>query len=141
MNKRELTGARIAELERRVAKPVDVTMVHYSAAEFFKPYFAASVIVTLVLAVPGFFMAAIAGFIYQCGQEEYANASLYIVLFIAGIFILINVIGGFISVAKSKRYNLSEENRVKADLRLRDELNRELEELKASLERDAEDNV
>lgn len=141
MNKRELTRARIAELERRVAKPVDVTKVHYSAAEFFKPYFAASVIVTLVLAVPGFFMAAISRFIYQSGQEEYANATLYIVLIIAGIFILINVIGGFISVAKSKRYNLSEENRVKADLRLRDELNRELEELKASLERDAEDNV
>ena len=119
----------IADLEKRIARPADEGIRHYKAFEFFKGFLKASIIVTAVLAVPSFIYCGISNFLYKSGNPDYANPEIKAVLFLVGIFALIHLIGGFVARKRRDENNRSADNALEANLKRKESLKKELEDL------------
>lgn len=126
----EKLAMQIADLERSIARPADEGIRRYSAFEFFKGFLKASVIVTAVLAVPSYIYCGISNFLYKSGNPDCANPEIKAVLFLAGIFALLHLIGGFVARKRRDAYNNSVDNTIAANLKRKESLKKELEDLK-----------
>ena len=124
---------RITDHEQKLARPFDMTTEQRSIFYYFKPFLKASVITTLIMLVPTYFWASIAEFLAQEHGDHTHYAFRVPFLFPAGIFILICAIGFIVAKAKLKRFMESEDNRVRADLRRRENMRSELAELQDRL--------
>ena len=119
----------IEDLEKRIARPADEGIRHYDAFECFKGFLKASVIVTVILAILSYFYCSVSNFLYKSGNTEYANSEIKAFLFIVGVFALIHLIGGFIARKRRDEYNKAADNTIEANLKRKDFLKKELEEL------------
>lgn len=126
-------NSRITDCEERLARPFDMTTEQRSVFYYFKPFLKASVITTLIMLVPTYFWASIAEFLAQEHGDHTHYAFRVPFLFPAGIFLLICAIGFIVAKAKLKRFMESEDNRVRADLNLRESMRSELAELQYRL--------
>lgn len=126
----ETIQKQIHDLEKRIARPADEGIRHYTASEFFKGFLKASVIVTAVLAVPSYIYCGISNFLYKSGNPDCANPEIKAVLFLAGIFALLHLIGGFVARKRRDAYNNSVDNTIAANLKRKESLKKELEDLK-----------
>ena len=124
---------RITDHEQRLARPFDMTTEQRSIFYYFKPFLKASVITTLIMLVPTYFWASIAEFLAQERGDHTHYAFKVAFLFPAGVFILICAIGFIVAKAKLKRFMESEDNRVRADLKRRESIRAELNELQQRL--------
>lgn len=124
---------RITDHEQRLARPFDMTTEQRSIFYYFKPFLKASVITTLIMLVPTYFWASIAEFLAQEHGDHTHSVFRAAFLFPAGIFILICAIGFIVAKAKLKRFMESEDNRVRADLNLRENMRSELAKLQYRL--------
>lgn len=124
---------RITDHEQRLARPFDMTTEQRSIFYYFKPFLKASVITTLIMLVPTYFWASIAEFLAQEHGNHTHYAFRVAFLFPAGIFILICAIGILVAKRKQKRFMESEDNRVRADLKRRENMRAELNELQQRL--------
>ena len=124
---------RITDHEQRLARPFDMTTEQRSIFYYFKPFLKASVITTLIMLVPTYFWASIAEFLAQEHGDHTHYAFRVAFLFPAGIFILICAIGILVAKRKQKRFMESEDNRVRADLKRRENMRAELNELQQRL--------
>ena len=97
----------IADLEKTIARPADENIRHYTAFEFFKGFLIASFIVTAVLALPTILYVQISNFLYKAGEYDYSYPELKAILFLAGIFALIHLIGGFVARKRRDANNAS----------------------------------
>jgi len=116
----EKLAMQIADLERSIARPADEGIRRYSAFEFF----------TAVLAVPSYIYCGISNFLYKSGNPDCANPEIKAVLFLAGIFALLHLIGGFVARKRRDAYNNSVDNTIAANLKRKESLKKELEDLK-----------
>lgn len=126
-------NSRITDCEERLAKPFDMTTEQRSIFYYFKPFLKASVITTLIMLVPTYFWASIAEFLAQEHGDHTHYAFRVTFLFPAGVFVLICVIGILVANRKLKLFVQSEENRIKSDLKLRENLRLELSGLQQQL--------
>lgn len=130
----ETLNDRITDHEERLAKPFNASIEDRSIFYYFKPYLKASVITTLILLLPTFFWASIFEFLAQ----EYGDHSHFVYrvafLFPAGVFILICLLGFLAAKRKLKLFVQSEEQRINADLRHRENMRSELSELQHQLD-------
>lgn len=126
----ETIQKQIQDLEKRIARPADEGIRYYTASEFFKGFLKASVIVTAVLAVPSYIYCGISNFLYKSGNPDCANPEIKAVLFLAGIFALLHLIGGFVARKRRDAYNNSVDNTIAANLKRKESLKKELEDLK-----------
>ena len=137
LNKEYLAAATlndsITDHEERLARPFDMTTEQRSIFYYFKPFLKASVITTLILLLPTYFWASIAEFLAMEHGDHTHYAFRVPFLFPAGIFLLICAIGFIVAKAKLKRFMESEDNRVRADLNLRESMRSELAELQYRL--------
>ena len=124
---------RITDHEQRLARPFDMTTEQRSIFYYFKPFLKASVITTLIMLVPTYFWASIAEFLAQERGDHTHYAFRVAFLFPAGVFILICAIGILVAKRKLKLFMESEDNRVRADLNLRESMRSELAELQYRL--------
>ncbi|MBR4556640.1 MAG: hypothetical protein IKO15_04075 [Clostridiales bacterium] len=129
----ETLNDKITDHEQRLARPFDMTTEQRSLFYYFKPFLKASVITTLILLLPTYFWASIAEFLAQEHGDHTHYAFRVPFLFPAGIFLLICAIGFIVAKAKLKRFMESEDNRVRADLNLRESMRSELAELQYRL--------
>ena len=124
---------RITDHEQRLARPFDMTTEQRSIFYYFKPFLKASVITTLIMLVPTYFWASIAEFLAQERGDHTHYAFRVAFLFPAGVFALICVIGILVANRKLKLFVQSEEKRITADLKLRENLRSELSGLQQQL--------
>ena len=124
---------RITDHEQRLARPFDMTTEQRSIFYYFKPFLKASVITTLIMLVPTYFWASIAEFLAQEHGDHTHYAFRVAFLFPAGVFILICAIGILVAKRKLKLFMESEDNRVRADLNLRENMRSELAKLQYRL--------
>lgn len=124
---------RITDHEQRLARPFDMTTEQRSIFYYFKPFLKASVITTLIMLVPTYFWASIAEFLAQEHGDHTHYAFRVAFLFPAGIFILICAIGILVAKRKQKRFMESEDSRVREDLKRRENMRAELNELQQRL--------
>ena len=125
---------KITDHEQRLARPFDMTTEKRDIFYYFKPFLKASVITTLIMLVPTYFWASIAEFLAQERGDHTHYAFKVAFLFPSGVFILICAAIGFIvAKAKLKRFMESEDNRVRADLNLRENMRSELAKLQYRL--------
>ena len=124
---------RITDHEQRLARPFDMTTEQRSIFYYFKPFLKASVITTLIMLVPTYFWASIAEFLAQEHGDHTHYAFRVTFLFPVGVFALICAIGFIVAKAKLKRFMESEDNRVRADLKRRESIRAELNELQQRL--------
>ena len=129
----ENINARITDHEQRLARPFDMTTEQRSIFYYFKPFLKASVITTLIMLVPTYFWASIAEFLAQERGDHTHYAFRVAFLFPAGVFALICVIGILVANRKLKLFVQSEEKRITADLKLRENLRSELSVLQQQL--------
>ena len=129
----ETLNDKITDHEQRLARPFDMTTEQRSLFYYFTPFLKASVITTLILLLPTYFWASIAEFLAQEHGDHTHYAFRVPFLFPAGIFLLICAIGFIVAKAKLKRFMESEDNRVRADLNLRESMRSELAELQYRL--------
>ena len=120
----------IADLEKTIARPADENIRHYTAFEFFKGFLIASFIVTAVLALPTILYVQISNFLYKAGEYDYSYPELKAILFLAGIFALIHLIGGFVARKRRDANNASADNAIESNLRRKEALKKELEDLR-----------
>lgn len=125
--------SRITDCEERLAKPFNAAIEERNIFYYFKPFLKASVITTLIMLVPTYFWASIAEFLAQERGDHTHYAFKVAFLFPAGVFILICAIGFIVAKAKLKRFMESEDNRVRADLKRRESIRAELNELQQRL--------
>ena len=124
---------RITDHEQRLARPFDMTTEQRSIFYYFKPFLKASVITTLIMLVPTYFWASIAEFLAQERGDHTHYAFKVAFLFPSGVFILICAIGILVAKRKLKRFMEAEDNRVRADLKRRESIRAELNELQQRL--------
>ncbi|MDY6339391.1 MAG: hypothetical protein SPL61_07135 [Saccharofermentans sp.] len=124
---------RITDHEQRLARPFDMTTEQRSIFYYFKPFLKASVITTLILLLPTYIWASICEFLAQEHGDHTHYAFRVTFLFPAGVFVLICVIGILVANRKLKLFVQSEENRIKSDLKLRENLRLELSGLQQQL--------
>ena len=125
--------SRITDCEERLARPFDMTTEQRSIFYYFKPFLKASVITTLIMLVPTYFWASIAEFLAQERGDHTHYAFKVAFLFPSGVFILICAIGILVAKRKLKRFMEAEDNRVRADLKRRESIRAELNELQQRL--------
>ena len=125
--------SRITDCEERLARPFDMTTEKRGIFYYFKPFLKASVITTLILLLPTYFWASIAEFLAQEHGDHTHYAFRVAFLFPAGVFILICAIGIPVAKRKLKLFMESEDNRVRADLNLRENMRSELAKLQYRL--------
>ena len=126
-------NSRITDCEGRLAKPFNASIEDRSIFYYFKPYLKASVITTLILLLPTYIWASISEFLAQEHGDHTHYAFRVTFLFPAGVFLLICVIGIFVANRKLKFFVQSEEKRITADLKLRENLRSELNDLQQRL--------
>ena len=129
----ENINARITDHEQRLARPFDMTTEKRGIFYCFKRFLKASVITTLIMLVPTYFWASIAEFLAQERGDHTHYAFRVAFLFPAGVFALICVIGILVANRKLKLFVQSEEKRITADLKLRENLRSELSVLQQQL--------
>ena len=129
----ETLNDKITDHEQRLARPFDMTTEQRSIFYYFKPFLKASVITTLIMLVPTYFWASIAEFLAQERGDHTHYAFRVAFLFPAGVFILICAIGILVAKRKLKLFMESEDNRVRADLNLRENMRSELAKLQYRL--------
>ena len=125
----EKLESQIEDLEKRIARPADEGIRHYDAFECFKGFLKASIIVAAVLAVLSYFYCSVSNFLYKSGNTDYANSEIKAFLFIVGVFALFHLIGGFIARKRRDEYNRSADNTIEANLKRKESLKKELEDL------------
>ena len=126
-------NSRITDCEGRLAKPFNASIEDRSIFYYFKPYLKASVITTLILLLPTYIWASISEFLAQEHGDHTHYTFRVTFLFPAGVFLLICVIGIFVANRKLKFFVQSEEKRITADLKLRENLRSELNDLQQRL--------
>ena len=126
-------NSRITDCEERLAKPFNASIEDRSIFYYFKPYLKASVITTLILLLPTYIWASISEFLAQEHGDHTHYAFRVTFLFPAGVFLLICVIGIFVANRKLKFFVQSEEKRITADLKHRENLRSELNDLQQRL--------
>ena len=129
----ETLNDKITDHEQRLARPFDMTTEKRDIFYYFKPFLKASVITTLILLLPTYFWASIAEFLAQEHGDHTHYAFRVAFLFPAGVFILICAIGILVAKRKLKLFMESEDNRVRADLNLRENMRSELAKLQYRL--------
>ena len=119
----------IEDLEKRIARPADEGIRHYTSFECFKGFLKASIIVTAILAVPAYFYCSVSNFLYKSGNTDYANSGIKAFLFLAGVFALIHLIGGFVARKRRDENNKAADFTIEANLKRKETLKKELEDL------------
>ena len=125
----EQLGAKIKEYERKLAKPADTYKEKRSLFYYYKSYIKVSVITTLLLLLPAHIISGIAEFLAQSYSNHSHIAFMMPFLFLAIAIVLINVAGVLISKRKLKNFYLSEDERIREELELRDTWKHELSDL------------
>lgn len=137
-HEQEKLQAKIEDLDKRIARPINENIKHYTAFEFFTKFLAASFIVTFALSIPTFIFCGISEFLYKSGNTEYANSHIKGMLFLAGVFALIHLIGGFIARKKRDENNRSAGNAIMANEKLRESLKKDLRDLLEQYDKNCE---
>jgi len=135
----EQIRAQITDYEARIERPIEFDIKHYTVFDFFKKYLAASFIVTFVLSIPTFMFCAVCEFLYKSGNTEYANSHINGMLFLVGVFALIHLIGGFVARKKTKANNDATDYALRANIRLKQSLKKDVMELEELLFKSQED--
>ena len=125
--------SRITDCEERLARPFNAAIEEKNIFYYFKPFLKASVITTLILLLPTYIWASISEFLAQEHGDHTHYAFRVAFLFPAGVFILICAIGILVAKRKLKLFMESEDNRVRADLNLRENMRSELAKLQYRL--------
>ena len=125
--------SRITDCEERLARPFNAAIEEKNIFYYFKPFLKASVITTLILLLPTYIWASISEFLAQEHGDHTHYAFRVTFLFPAGVFILICAIGILVAKRKLKLFMESEDNRVRADLNLRENMRSELAKLQYRL--------
>jgi type VI protein secretion system component VasK len=125
----ETLQKQIEDLEKRIARPADEGIRHYNAFDFFTGFLKASIIVTVILAVPACFYCGISNFLYKSGNTDYANSGIKAFLFLVGVFALIHLVGGFIARKRRDENNKAADFTIAANLKRKETLKKELEDL------------
>lgn len=125
----EQLSAKIREYERKLAKPADTYKEKRSLFYYYKSYIKVSVITTLLLLLPTYIFSGIAEFIAQSyrNYEHVAQGMPYLFLVIA--IVLINVAGVIAAKYKLKEFDLSEDERIREELEVRETWKHELSDL------------
>lgn len=130
----EQLRTRIVNYEYRLDKPVDAYKGYRNIYYYFRPFLKASIITTLVMLLPAYVVASIAEFLAQSGGDHTHNSFRAPFIFVAGVFVLINIIGGIIARRKLMIFRAAEDHRVAANLELRKTMISELDDLKRELD-------
>ena len=125
---------KISENEKTAANLYYLQPKHYSAANYFKPYFAASFIFVFISLLPAYGIITVSVFLDKSNHNnDNAYVPYAVAAGIAFIFALIHLIGGFVARHKSRYMNNLEIQRVLGDKRKIERLSRETDELENSL--------
>ena len=125
----EQLSAKIREYERKLVKPADTYKEKRSLFYYYKSYIKVSVITTLLLLLPAHIVSGIAEFLAQSYHNHSHIAFMMPFLFLAIAIVLINAAGVLISKRKLKDFYLSEDERIREELELRDTWKHELSDL------------
>ena len=129
----------IADHEKRIARPLDESVRYYTVFDFFNKYLAASFIVTFTLAIPTYIFCAVSEFLYKSGNPEYANSHIKGILFLIIVFALIHLFGGIAARKKRDACNASAENTIRADIKLKKELKKDIADLCVQYDKNQEE--
>lgn len=130
----EQLSEKIREYERKLVKPADTYKEKRSLFYYYKSYIKASVITILLLLLPAHIVSGIAEFLAQSYHNHSHIAFMMPFLFLAIAIVLINAAGVLISKRKLKDFYLSEDERIREELELRDTWKHELSDLMAQFE-------
>ena len=125
----EQLSSKIREYERKLAKPADTYKEKRSLFYYYKSYIKVSVITTLLLLLPAHIVSGIAEFLAQSYRNHSHIALIMPFLFLAIAIVLINVAGVIVSKRKLKDFYISEDERIREELELRDTRKHELSDL------------
>ena len=129
----------ITDHEKRIARPLDESVRHYSVFDFFNKYLAASFIVTFTLAIPTYIFCAVSEFLYKSGNPEYANSQIKGILFLVIVFALIHLFGGISARKKRDASNESAQNTIRANVKLKEELKKDIADLRIQYDKNQEE--
>jgi hypothetical protein len=127
-------NSRITDCEEKLAKPFNASIEDRNIFYYFKPFLKASVITTLILLLPTYIWASISEFLAQEHGDHTHFAFRVTFLFPAGVFLLICLLGFLAAKRKLKLFVQSEEQRINADLRHRENMRSELSKLQHQLD-------
>lgn len=122
--------AKISEYEDRLSKPVDDSRKHANVFDFFSKCLGGSIITAFILAIPGYFWAGMANYIAKSNGTYTHDHLIDVIALIVIIFALIHLIGGFVARKRLKDFNHAEDDRIQADIKLRESMKHDVEELK-----------
>lgn len=125
----EQLSSKIREYKRKLAKPADTYKEKRSLFYYYKSYIKVSVITTLLLLLPAHIVSGIAEFLAQSYRNHSHIAFMMPFLFLAIAIVLINAAGVLISKRKLKAFYLSEDERIREELELRDTWKHDLSDL------------
>ena len=129
----------IADLDKRIKTPVDVTVRHYSVFDFFNKYLAASFIVTFALAIPTYVYCAVSEFLFRSGNISCGNSQIKGIFFLVTVFALIHLFGGIAARKKRDASNASVQSTIKANEKRREELKKDILELCSQYDKNQEE--
>lgn len=129
----------ITDHEKRIARPLDESVRHYLVFDFFNKYLAASFIVTFTLAIPTYIFCAISEFLYKSGNPDYANSQIKGFLFLVIVFALIHLFGGISARKKRDASNESAQNTIRANVKLKEELKKDMADLRIQYDKNQEE--